>query len=142
MKFKDIHIGQLIEKGVVEDNIDIFRISNFLKCTEEEIKEMYQKKNLDTDILLKWCKLLEYDFFRLYSQHLILYAPPALKIKNKKKNLPQFRKNIYTKEIVDFILEQIYKEEMTRQQVIERYGIPKTTLNKWLQKDIKDETKL
>ena len=96
------------------------------------------KKNLSTDILLKWSKLLEYDFFRLYSQHLILYAPLSAvdeKTKLKKRSsLPQFRKNIYTKEIINFVLEQITTGKMTKNQVIERYNIPKTTLYKWISK--------
>ena len=27
---------------------------------------MYEVKSLDTEILLRWSKLVEYDFFRLY----------------------------------------------------------------------------
>ena len=138
MNFKDIHIGQMIEERVAEGGIELSRICNFMKCTEEEIQEMYTQGNLSTNILLKWSKLLEYDFFRVYSQHLILYAPPSTIEKNKKNNvkskLPQFRKNIYTKEIIDFILEQIEKKEMTKNQIIKRYRIPKTTLYKWISK--------
>ncbi|WP_343608625.1 transposase [Chryseobacterium oranimense] len=132
MNFKSIHIGQMIEQKMIESEIDSQRICNFLKCTEEEIKQMCQQKILDTETLLKWCKLLEYDFFRIYSQHLILYAPPTAKYKAGKTSLPQFRKNIYTKEIIDFILEQISTGEMTKTDVIKKYGIPKTTLYKWL----------
>ena len=136
MSFKEIHIGQMIEKRVAESGIEISRICNFLKCSEEELEKMYQAKSLDTEVLLRWSKLLEYDFFRIYSQHLILYAPPSAgKEKgNKKSNLPRFSKNIYTKEVIDFILEQIKTGEMTKIQVMERYRIPKTTLYKWLSK--------
>ena len=138
MNFKNIHIGQIIEKRVTEGGIEISRICNFMKCTEEEIQEMYTQGNLSTNILLKWSKLLEYDFFRIYTQHLILYAPLSAvdeKTKVKKKSsLPQFRKNIYTKEIINFVLEQINTKEMTKTEVMERYGIPKTTLYKWISK--------
>ena len=100
---------------------------------------MFTKENLSTDILLKWSNLLDYDFFRVYTQHLILYAPLSAvdeKTKVKKKSsLPQFRKNIYTKEVIDFILEQISSGEMTKNRVIERYRIPKTTLYKWISKN-------
>ena len=133
MNFKNIHIGQMIEKIVAESGIEISRICNFLKCTEEEIQQMYESKSLDSEILLKWSKLLEYDFFRVYTQHLILYAPPSAKeptLEHTKSSLPQFRKNIYTKEIIDFILEQISSGEMTKTQVMEKYKIPKTTLYK------------
>ena len=138
MNFKDIHIGYFINQRVTENGIEISRICNFLKCTEKEISKMYQSKSLDTELLLRWSKLLEYDFFRIYSQHLILYAPISADEKANQQNvntsLRQFRKNIYTKEIIDFILEQIEKKEMTKNQIMERYRIPKTTLYKWISK--------
>ena len=135
MNFKSIHIGILINKAVTESGIEMSRICNFFNCTEDEVIEMYQQENLPTDILLKWSKLLEYDFFRIYTQHLILYAPVKSENPNREKSLlPQFRKNIYTREIIDFILERIQTNEMSKNEVIERYGIPKTTLYKWISK--------
>ncbi|WP_312089411.1 transposase [Chryseobacterium sp.] len=134
---KQIHIGKLIEKRIEENKIDMLRICNFFESDEIIINEMLSQENIATHLLLKWSKLLEYDFFRLYSQHLILYAPPSAKGENSKKiksALPQFRKNLYTKEIIDFILEQINLGEMTTNQVIDRYNIPKTTLYKWISK--------
>ena len=129
----------MMEKRVTESGIEISRICNFMKNTEEEIQSMYQSKSVDTEILLKWSKLLEYDFFRIYTQHLILYAPPsAIQLKQKTANkanvLPQFRKNIYTKEIIEFILEELYSGNKTKKQIIEEYRIPKTTLYKWISK--------
>ena len=137
MNFKEIHIRTLINQAVTESGTEMSRICNFMKCEEEEVKQIYLQENLSTDILLKWSKLLEYDFFRIYSQHLILYAPVSAdneNTKTQKTNLPQFRKNIYTKEIIDFILEQVSSGEMTKTQVMEKYKIPKTTLYKWISK--------
>lgn len=136
LNFKNIHIGNLIGQQVAETGTDMSRICNFMNCTEEEIKKMISSENLPTDILLKWSKLLEYDFFRLYSQHLILFAPPAAchKKQQQKSALPQFRKNIYSKEVIDFFLEQIATGKMTKNKVMERYNIPKTTLYKWISK--------
>ena len=134
----------MIKQSVTESGIELSRICNFLKCSENEIQNMYQGYSIDTETLLKWSKLLEYDFFRLYSQHLILYAPPAAdeKIKGqngRKKILPQFRKNIYTKEIIAFILHRIDSKEMTKNEIMERYRIPKTTLYKWIAKHREQE---
>ncbi|MCW3160828.1 transposase [Chryseobacterium oryctis] len=139
MNFKNIHIGEMMEKRVAESGIEISRICNFLKCTEDDLKKMYGAHSIDTETLLRCSKLLEYDFFRIYSQHLILYAPPSAEERNEKQSsketkLPQFRKNIYTKEIIEFILEEIESGKMTKTQVIERYRIPKTTLYKWISK--------
>ncbi|WP_434979614.1 transposase [Daejeonia sp. YH14] len=149
MNLKNIHIGQMIEKRVAEYGIgtagsptqQISRICNSMKCTEKDLKAIFASKDLPTGQLLKWSKLLEYDFFRIYSQHLILYAPVSAKThnvgnetRNKKSVLPKFRKNLYTKEIIDFILEEIDTGSKSKKQIIEEYGIPKTTLYKWIAK--------
>ncbi|MDP9962254.1 transposase [Chryseobacterium lathyri] len=135
MNLKNINIGALIKEIVAQSGIDMSRICSFLKYSEEEVISMYNEENLDTNTLLRWSKLLEYDFFRIYSQHLILYCP-FKKEQNKNVNtqLPQFRKNIYTKEMRDFILEKINKGEKTCSEAINDYGIPKTTLYKWVKK--------
>lgn len=137
MNFKDIHIGQLIKIKTAESGIELSRICKFIQLNENDILKMYESKNIDTELLLKWSKILEYDFFRLYSQHLIFYAPRASTENTteiRHTSLPQFRKNVYTKEIIEFVLEQISGGEMSRKQVIEQYKIPKTTLYKWIKK--------
>jgi hypothetical protein len=135
LNLKNINIGELIKEIVAQKEIEISRICSFLKCSEEEVISMYNQENLDTNTLLRWSKLLEYDFFRLYSQHLILFSP-LKKEQNKsiKSQLPQFRKNIYTKEMVDFILEKINRGEKSCSEAINDYGIPKTTLYKWVKR--------
>ncbi len=144
MDLKNLNIGLLIKECVEKNGIDIQRISRFLDASEEEINGMYRSASLNTDVLLRWCKLLEYDFFRLYSQHLILYAPQSStdyirKIKLP-SSLPAFRKNLYTKEIIEFVLDKIRKGEMTQSGVVAEYKIPKSTLYKWINKY--DDTKI
>jgi len=136
MLYKEIHIGHFIKERVDEKEITIERICNFLNKDEEFIENVYKSKSIDTEILLRFCKLLEYDFFRLYSSHLILYAPPSAVHKNPQKSekIPYFRKNIYTQEIKDFIMKRILSGEMTQGEVIKEYSIPKSTLHRWLQK--------
>ncbi|MCC3217995.1 helix-turn-helix domain containing protein [Chryseobacterium sp. X308] len=132
---KDIHIGALIYELVNEQDITMNRICRFLDLTENEILEMYSKKSLDVEILLKWSKLLKYDFFRLYSHHLILYAPIAGQNKNGvQSKLPKFRKSLYTKEIIDYMMELLENKQKTTKEIINHYGIPKSTLNKWISK--------
>lgn len=136
MNLKDIHIGSLIQSKVQEMQIPMTRMMNFLECSENKILETYLQKSLDTHILLRWSKLLEFDFFRIFTGHLILYAPAANvnRIVNHKNTTLVFRKNIYTQEIKNFILEKINTKVMTTTEVIERYKIPKTTLYKWIKK--------
>lgn len=137
MLYKVINIGQIIKDLVEEKEIPMQRICNFLGRDEDFVEEIYKSASIDTDLLLRWSKLLEYDLFRIYSSHLILYAPPAA-VKSKKGNskpkTPEFRKNIYTQEIKDFIIKRIKNNEMTQAEVIKEYSIPKTTLHRWLQK--------
>lgn len=134
--FKNIHIGEMIEKRVLENKIELSRICNFLNCSEKEVSQMYASRSIDSAVLLRWSKLLQYDFFRIYSQHLLLFSsnPKDTKKKSKETSLPQFRKNIYTKEIIDFILTSLKSGEKTKQQIINDYKIPKTTLYKWINK--------
>ena len=138
MDFKNIKIGDCIQCRVKELDIPIERICKFLGIDNKAVLEMYHQDALSTDILLRWCKLLEYDFFRLYSHHLILYAPPSSNafnnLKEKPAQLPLFRKNLYTKEMIEFILKLIATDKKTKFQVIEEYKIPKTTLYKWIHK--------
>ena len=137
--FKNIHIGQMIEKRVKETNTDVNLICKSLKYKEEDLKQIYVSNSIESEILLKLSKLLEYDFFRVYSQHLLLFTSSqkdkkSPKPKDNQTSLPQFRKNIYTKEIIEFILEQVNSGEKTKEDITSVYNIPKTTLYKWFSK--------
>lgn len=136
LNVKNIHIGKLIHEKVNEKGLDMYRIEKFLKCSETEILSMYEKPSIDTEILLRWSKLLKYDFFRIYVQHIILFSPSEKsrsEIQEKQK-LPSYRKNVYTKEIINFVLELLNKGLKTKAEIIREYKIPKTTLYKWIEK--------
>lgn len=133
---KKIHIGNIIHDKVKEKGLSDERIQKFFKCSYEEVNKMYKNPSIDTDILLKWSKFLRYDFFRIYVQHVILFSPPKKNsnTENGKNKIGEYRKNIYTKVIIDFMLELINKNIKTKAQIIEEYNIPKTTLYKWIEK--------
>ena len=138
-KFKNIHIGSLIRQLVKEQWIEKERIIKFLKVSEYEIEQMYAVKSMETELLLRWSKLLNYDFFRIYSQHLVWYAPSSgnrrqpLK-KGKESKLPQFRKNVYTTELIEFIVELVQSGEKSTDEIVNDYRIPRNTLYRWLEK--------
>lgn len=136
MKFnyKEIHIGTMIKQLVLEKEIDEDRIVNFFMLTDDEVERMYEFKSMDTEMLLRWSKLLEYDFFRIYSQHLLLYAPIPKKETKHRSGLPSFTKSLYTPEIIGFIIELIELKKKTPTEIIKEYNIPKTTLYKWIKK--------
>lgn len=142
MDIKNIHIGKLIKKAWEQKGGEIEHVCSFLDCEEEDIWLMFKQKSIETEKLLRWSKLLEYDFFRVYSQHLILFAPKAtgryekrkVQVKTAENKVPTFRKNIYTKEIIDHLLDLIKSKNKTPTQIITEYKIPKTTLYRWMQK--------
>ncbi|MBO6212865.1 hypothetical protein SAMN05421738_112103 [Algoriella xinjiangensis] len=137
---KEIHIGSLIKKRVEELNIDIKRIISFFKIySEKDILNQYASSSIQTDDLLKWSKLLEYDFFRIYTQHIILYAPVGKvdsTLSPKSTSLPNYRKNVYTKEIIDYVLDLYTKENKKIQEISDEYNIPKNTIHNWIKKYI------
>ncbi len=140
LPMKEIHIGSLIKKRVEELNIDTKRIISFFKIySEKDINNQYDKASIDTSDLLKWSKLLEYDFFRIYTQHIILYAPVGkvdTSTSPKATSLPNYRKNVYTKEIIDFVLDLYTKENKKIQEISDEYNIPKNTIHNWIKKYI------
>lgn len=135
---KHIHIGKLIEQRMQECGIAIGRAAAFLKVDEEEIEQMYVKKSLETDALLRWSKLLKYDFFRIYTQHLILYAPQETgtprREKEPKTKLPVFKKNIYTQEVILYLVGLVESGKKTYKQIQDEYNIPSTTILRWYDK--------
>ena len=50
----------------------------------------------------------------------------------------QIRKNVYTKELIEFLVNKVRNNQMNSSQVITQYGIPKTIFYKWLKKYPKD----
>ncbi len=136
--FKNIHIGKLIALRMQECGIDIVRAAVFLKVSEEEVEAMYGCKSLDSLMLLRWSKLLEYDFFRIYTQHLILYSPQdANKRKRRKQTdsrMPVFKKNIYTNEVILYLVELVESGKKTCRQIQSQYNIPSTTILRWRNK--------
>lgn len=114
-KFKEIHIGSLIATLFEEREIETDRALKFLELQEDQLEAIFNQKSIDSYLLLRFSKLLEYDLFRIYTQHLLLYAPSSpinKKItKESSHKIPQFRKNVYTKEIIEFIVDLIATEK-------------------------------
>lgn len=138
MDFKNINIGELIQIRVTECRVTNSDLSRYLNITEAEVEQIYTSENINVGLLLRLCFLLEYDFFRIYTQHMVLYSPPSGPNPIiKKKNIAGlcYRKSVYTIQIIDFILEIMDKGIKTEDQVIKDYGIPKTTLCKWIAKN-------
>jgi len=142
--FKHIHIGEKIKEILEIKQISIVRASSFLKCSSQEIKSMFTQESLDSLMLLKWCKLLDYNLFMFYHSHLQIYKPSASSAKlkptvDKKTNQISssytFRKNIYSPDIIQWLLSKLATKELSVSDIINTYHIPKTTVYRWLKKE-------
>lgn len=139
--FRNIHIGSLVAQRMKECGIDLERAAKFIDVSVMEIEQMFTLKSLDSHVLLRWCKLLKYDFFRIYSQHLILYAPQhrsKIEKNNDEKEseslLPVFKKHIYTQEIIEYLVELVDTGQKTARDIQIDYNIPATTVLRWIDK--------
>jgi hypothetical protein len=135
---RNISIGDVIKDVMKRKNLNEEDIKIRFKCSTRTFNKMLESKSLDTMLLLKWSKLLRYDFFRLYSSHLMLHHGISNTITKKVNHVElegiHIRKNVYTKELIQFLVNKVRSNEMNSGQVIAKYGIPKTTFYKWLQK--------
>ena len=138
-KFKDIHIGTLIKIRMQECNVSIERAALFLKMDEDDIELFFEQQSINTELLLRWSKLLEYDFFRIYTQHLILFSPQDPNKKKRKENLeetklPIFKKNIYTQEVIEYLVDLVESGKKTFRDIQDEYNVPSTTVFRWSNK--------
>lgn len=139
---RDIHIGNIISFVIIEKKFSFDEIKIKMGSSTRTINRMLNASSIDTATLLRWSKVLKYDFFRLYSSHLMLHHGISNTISKKTDNIEiegiHIRKNVYTKELIQFVVNKVRNKEMSTKQVISKYGIPKTTFYKWLQKHPKD----
>lgn len=122
-------------------DLSLSRACLFLNCSKDDIYTMYQQPSLDSSTLLRWCKLLDYNFFMIYHTHLQMFTPSAATAKitrNPKDQKIQksynFKKNLYSPEIIKWLLEQMESKKMSVAQIIDRYSIPRTTIYRWKKK--------
>ncbi len=65
-----IHIGQCIRKQVEEQGKTSVWLARELGCHRTNLYKIYDKRTIDTGILLRISRILNYDFFSLYSQEM------------------------------------------------------------------------
>jgi len=141
INYKEIHIGTHLKEVSKVKEVSISRACQFLKCSSQEIEHMYTKQSLDSNTLLRWCKLLDYNFFMFYNSHLQLFNPSAATAKLKVEEVEGddkkyiFRKNLYSPEIIDWILGQLRSGELDIKSIMQKYQIPRTTIYRWSKRD-------
>ena len=62
-----MHIGQLIKQKMEEEGKTVSWLARELSYCRTNVYKIYDKKSIDTDLLLRISNLLHYDFFAVYS---------------------------------------------------------------------------
>lgn len=75
-----IHIGKCIRKQVEEQGKTSVWLAQELGCHRTNLYKIYDKRTIDTGILLRISRILEFDFFSLYSHELFSHKDKAAKI--------------------------------------------------------------
>lgn len=83
---KEIHIGLEIESRINQLNISKSEFGRRLGKQKQNLKRIFERSSIDTDMLLQISKILDYNFFRLYCEEIPDIA--TIKVKSKGDNSP------------------------------------------------------
>jgi transcriptional regulator with XRE-family HTH domain len=73
------HIGQLIKEKVTEKRLSQEALGKLINTTKQNVGNIYKRRSIDTQLLLKLCVVLEFNFFEAY------YNEEPLKSMRKKE---------------------------------------------------------
>lgn len=62
-----VHIGKEIKKKMCERNMSVVGLSRELGCHRTNIYRIFQAPTVDSGVLSRLSIILQYDFFKLYS---------------------------------------------------------------------------
>ena len=65
-----IHIGECIRRQIEEQGKTTVWFANMLGCHRSNIYKIYEKKSIDSGVLLRISRILDFDFFKLYSEEI------------------------------------------------------------------------
>lgn len=63
---KDIHIGKEIHQIFISKGLTVTEFAKRINKSRENMYHVFNRKSIDTDLLLKISEVLEYDFFTVY----------------------------------------------------------------------------
>lgn len=62
-----IHIGQLIEAELRRQERTVAWFARNLPCERTNVYDIFKRRSIDTELLLRISRLLQHDFFRYYT---------------------------------------------------------------------------
>jgi plasmid maintenance system antidote protein VapI len=64
---EDIHIGKLIQSKFKDDGHSVVWLAKQMHCDRSNIYRIFKSRHIDVEILIRFCEVLDYDFFTHYS---------------------------------------------------------------------------
>ncbi|MGM9766881.1 MAG: helix-turn-helix domain-containing protein [Candidatus Cryptobacteroides sp.] len=64
-----MHIGKLIKEVVRRRGMTVVSFAEQLSCSRANVYKIFDKKSIDTDMLMRICAILQYDFFAAISDN-------------------------------------------------------------------------
>lgn len=69
----DIDIGAIIKEVSKDKNVGPTELGNRIETSKQNIYGIFQRKSMDSALLMKLCIALDYDFFKYYVEELAKY---------------------------------------------------------------------
>ena len=93
-KTQDIHIGNIIQAKLIEKSMTITEFADRINKDRTTAHNIFTRKSIDTELLIRISKALEYDFIRNVYYGEEIYTTVFIAIKTneneiKKMNLPE-----------------------------------------------------
>lgn len=65
---ENIHIGQLIREQLKKDRRSASWLAREIGCTRNHVYKIFSKSSLDSDLILRISKAMNFNFFQCYSR--------------------------------------------------------------------------
>ena len=65
---EDFHIGKIIKAELTRQGRSITWLAEQLNYSRQYVYKLFRRKWIYTDLLLKICDILDYDFFKCFSE--------------------------------------------------------------------------
>ncbi|MBR1626371.1 MAG: helix-turn-helix transcriptional regulator [Bacteroidales bacterium] len=59
-----MHIGKHIREVMIRQGVSVIQLAEAIHCERANVYNIFKRESIDTDILIRICKALNYDFFK------------------------------------------------------------------------------
>ncbi len=85
-----VHIGNKIKATVLKRGMSVSEFGRRINTSRENVYSIFKRKTIDTGLLITISKILEFDFFEIYS-------PQIKKLKDENQDLKDYIKLLKVK---------------------------------------------